>query len=234
MLTIGKIEIARPAEVSLSGSGLADVQICAAVTSEDFAIRANWIAKEISAELLAAVQELALAVDDEAAKHGTSQGVYRIVLTENAEKTGHVFFGKARLADKSQWFRFDPGQVPAVADPVGTVVSEVSNAAAGLIIDAVPGDPPQTKEIVIVGPGEKIAYSFRVEAGTIEKFADAARGISINENDVITGGTAVAGSVAGGKDGFRYTGTVRDFSAPDTVTVEIDGQTVPPSDVNGR
>lgn len=234
MLTIGKVDIARPAEVSLSGNGLADVQISARVASEDFAIDANWIAKEISPDLLDAVHQLALAVDAEAAKHGTPQGVFRIVLTRNTDRTGHVFFAKARLADKTQWFRFDPRHVTAVADPVATVVSQLQQAAAGLVIDAADPKQSHTKELVIAGPGEKTDYSFRVEAGTIEQFADADRGISINQNDVISGDTAVTGSVAGGKDGYRYTGTIRDFAAPDTVTVEIDGQPVPPSDVNGR
>jgi pyridoxine/pyridoxamine 5'-phosphate oxidase len=145
MLTIGKIDIARPARVSLSGNGLADVQLRAEVASDDFVIAANWIAKDISTDVLTAVHELGLAVEAEAAKHGTPQGVFRIVLTENADNTGHVFFGKARVDDKTQWFRFDPRQLPAVADPVATVVSEVHNAAAGLVIEALPGDPQQTK-----------------------------------------------------------------------------------------
>lgn len=92
-------------------------------------------------------------------------------------------------------------------------------------------EPTWEHELVIYGPGSGLSTTYAVTVtGSIEHFADASRGITIDADESVSGLTAV-GSVGGGIDGVRYTGEIVAFGATgdEGWRVELDGVAVDPA-----
>lgn len=88
------------------------------------------------------------------------------------------------------------------------------------------GRKPIPRTLVVEGSGPYVEYSFTV-SGDLEQVSGPidGMGVSENPNDVIDGSTADA-SVAEGRDGFRFSGEILEFStdSPDEITVYVDGE----------
>lgn len=86
-------------------------------------------------------------------------------------------------------------------------------------------------ELVVAGgeSGAPLRYQVRVE-GTVQKFEDSQRGISINERDAVQveapGVLVIDGVVAGGKDGYLVGGALRRVLGEPGVVATLDGAEV--------
>jgi len=102
-----------------------------------------------------------------------------------------------------------------------------------LVGNSLPLSPVDVKELVIEGVTDAATYSLTVD-GSLEKFEDARRGISINPSDVINNMNAVGAVSIDGKDGYRYSGMITAFEVTGEVSVTIDGIAVLTIEVVGK
>jgi hypothetical protein len=80
-------------------------------------------------------------------------------------------------------------------------------------------------------PSNVVTYEFRV-SDEIRK--TTARNASIDDDDVIESDGSVSGGVAGGADGYEFSGELTGFSLDGDATVYLDGQQVDPSTLGGE
>ena len=90
------------------------------------------------------------------------------------------------------------------------------------------GDGADTHTIIIGDPdgSDLNDYQF-VVSGEVERLNDP-RG-----DDVSADGREASGTVAGGRDGYRYTGEISLFEYEGEIGVTIDGETVDPATLGG-
>jgi len=90
------------------------------------------------------------------------------------------------------------------------------------------GEGPLTHTILISDPDGSNTNDYRfVVTGEVVRLDDP-RGDSVSAD-----GTEASGTVAGGRDGYRYTGEITLFEYEGEVDVVIDGQTVDPATLGG-
>lgn len=124
-----------------------------------------------------------------------------------------------------------PGSAVVTSDSTVETVN-VSKSGACPLPSAESGDGSTTLPNTLTVAGDQssdpVHYEFTVD-GDLERSYD--NGATVDSDDTVSGGTAT-GSVLGGRDSYRFSGSITDFAIDGPATLYRNGETVSASDLD--